>query len=508
MSARDTGTPRRARAAPLAAALAAALAAVATFGATTVTADEAIVVGGGHSPLRSEAQIELNAGWIRRVLERAGLPVRLYYTDGDAPGVDVVSIAPDDEPSSALEPLARAFGDLRAERTRRRQHRLGGVAGPTDRDSLVPALAADLAAADAAEEPVLLVYNGHGSQSSDGSPASVSLDLWRDTSLHADELHALLDGHRSPVRWVFTQCYSGGFHRLAYADPHAGIDLAETRRCGFTAESAYRLAEGCSASIETDDYRDYSTYLFAALDGRERDGDVLSTDPDTNSDGVVTPREAHLYALGHAWSSDLSRSTSEDFLETWQPWWLRWLPPPARVPENEYARLYRDVAARVGIALEEGPRAVRVAMRDVAGRTEALQRRREMLRDEEERLGGALVRAAAERWPELLGPYTEAYRRLVASGGIEEVAASIAAAPQYAALVAAQDADAALDAELVELEREAVQLAKLLRFRRLATLVGQLATHGGDDERAAFAELVECESMPLRGGTSSEAAAR
>ncbi len=466
------------------------------------------MVGGGHSPLRSEAQIELNAAWIRRVLERAGLPVRLYYTDGDAPGVDVVSIAPADEPASLLEPLARAFGDLRAERTRRRQHRLDGVIGPTNRDALVPALTADLAAADAADEGVLLVYNGHGSQSVDGSPAGVSLDLWNDTSLHADELHALLDGHESPVRWVFTQCYSGGFHRLAYADPHEGLALAEGRRCGFTAESAYRLAEGCSASIETDDYRDYSTFLFAALDGQERDGDVLSVDPDTDANGIVTPREAHLYALGHAWSSDLSRSTSEDFLEAWQPWWLRWLPQPARVPENEYARLYRDLAARVGIALDEGPRAIRAAMRDVADRAETLQARRATLREQEDGLADALIGAVAERWPELLGPYTEAYRRLVVSGGIETVAVAIAAAPGYAALVAAQDADAALDVELVEAEREAVQLAKLLRFRRLATLVGQLQTHGDADERAAWAELVACEAVPLQGDAPEPTAAR
>ena len=386
----------------------------ATMGATIGTAfapasaDEAILVGGGYSAHRSEAQIELDAGWIRDVLERAGVPVTLRFTDGDAPGSDVMELLGPDAPPSPLEPLARTFGELRAERTRWRNHGLENVAGPTTRDALVPALVDAFARADAADEPLLLVYNGHGTQSTTASPADVRLELWGGTGLRAGELHALLEDHESPVRWVFTQCYSGGFHRLAYGDPDAGIGLAGGARCGFTAESAYRLAEGCSASIETDDYRDYSTFLFAALDGAERDGDVLFEDPDADADGAVTPREAHLYALGHAWSSDLSRSTSEDFLDAWQPWWLRWLPAPARVPENEYARLYRALAARVGVALDDGPDSIRAGIAGREAELDALAGRRAGLRAEEARLGESLARAVSERWPALLGSASRA----------------------------------------------------------------------------------------------------
>ena len=463
-------------------------------------ADEAILVGGGYSAHRSEAQIELNAGWIREVLERAGLPVTLYYTDGDAPGADVQTLLGPDAPPTPLEPLARAFGELRAERTRWRDHALEGVAGPTSREALEPALAADLARADAAGEPVLLVYNGHGAQSPTASPADVGLELWNGTDMRAGELHALLEGHGSPVRWVFTQCYSGGFHRLAYRDPDAGLALADGTRCGFTAESAYRLAEGCSASVETDDYRDYSTFFFAALDGEDRAGEALYEDPDADGDGAVAPREAHLYALEHAWSSDLSRSTSEDYLDAWQPWWLRWLPRPPRVPENEYARLYRELAARVGIALDRGPDAVREGIDRLEGELAELLARRAELRAAEERLGEGVVRAVAGRWPALLGPYTNAYRELAASGEIEDVARAIEALPEYAELVAAQDADAALDAELIERDRAIVQHRKLLGFRRLATLRAQLEEWGSEEERAGYARLTECEETPVGAG--------
>ena len=488
------GTAARAAAGAVAVALGVALGLAAP---SRAGADEAILIGGGHSVHRSEAQIELNALWIREVLERAGIATTVYYTDGDDPGADVQRLAGPDEPTGPLEPLARAFGELRAERTRWRGHELGEVDGPTVREALEPALARDLAEADAAGEPVMLVYNGHGTQSPTASPADVRLELWDGTGMRAAELHALLDDHRSPVRWVFTQCYSGGFHRLAHADPHAGTALAEPVRCGFTAESAYRLAEGCSASIDTDDYRDYSTFFFAALDGRDRDGEVLFEDPDADEDGRVSPREAHLYTLSRAWSSDLSRSTSEDFLDAWQPWWLRWLPAPARVPENEYAALYRELGSRVGIPLDEGVAAIRANVAALEGELDALATRRDALREEEQRLGELVAGRVADRWPALYGPYTSAYAELVASGRIEDVVRTIEAMPEYPELVAAQDADAALDTELVEAERALVQHAKLLRFRRLATLVDQLERWGDGTDRTAYAELLACESAPL-----------
>ena len=69
--------------------------------------------------------------------------------------------------------------------------------------------------------------------------------------------------------------------------------------------------------------------------------------------------------------------------------------------------------------------------------------------------------------------------------------------PAYAALVVAQDADAAPDAELIGAERARVQHLKLLRFRRLATLAEQLERWGSEADRAAYADLVACESMLL-----------
>lgn len=481
----------------------------ATVVATGVAADEAVLIGGGYTPGTSQGQIELNVRWVGDILRERGLATTTFFTDGDAPGADVHYALPADAPGGALEPIARVFGDLALERRRYREHAVPDVAGTTRRDALEPALAALLERT--ADEPLLLVYNGHGSQSP-ASPAGVTLDLWDDTELTARELHALLDTHRGassePFRFVFTQCYSGGFHRLAYADPEGGLALADTPRCGFTAESAYRLAEGCSAGIDIGDYRDYTTYFFAALADRERDGTVLDRDPDVDADGAVTLREAHLHALEKALSTDLSRSTSEDWLEAWQPWYLRWLPQAATPPNNEYAELFRRLATDAGVPLgDRVGRTLRARLGEDEAHIDALLAERAALRETIDATRRALRQRAGASRPALFGPYTGGYAALAASGELERAAAELAAEPDYALLLERQTRDATLERELLAAEREATRTRKLLRLRRLATLKGQLETHGSDAERASYAALLDCEARPLAPEATSDAAA-
>ncbi len=245
------------------------------------------------------------------ILEDENVPTATFFTDADETGADVHYQLPLDQTTKIHEPLTRVFGDWVLHARRYRENDVANVSGSTRRDELIPALYDVINAT--ADTDLLFVYNGHGSESLT-TPDQVTLNLWDNTTLSANELHGIVQARTAPFRYVFTQCYSGGFHRLAYENPSAGLVLREAPRCGFTAESAYRLAEGCSASIETDDYRDYTTYFFAALSGNERDGNIISRNPDTNDDGMTTLREAHLFTLEEAYSTDLSRSTSEDTL--------------------------------------------------------------------------------------------------------------------------------------------------------------------------------------------------
>ncbi len=460
----------------------------------TAAADDALLIGGGHEPLRSEGQIELNVIWVQEILTNAGIDVTTWFTDGNAPGFDVYGVSADSD-ASDYAPLARVFGDRFLEAREYKENDVQNVAGSTDVTSLLPALTERLNTDD---DPVLLVYNGHGSQSS-GAASGVTLNLWNNTTLSARELHENITERTAPLRWVFTQCYSGGFHRLAYDNPDEGLQLTDARRCGFTAESAYQLSEGCSASLDTGDYRDYTTYFFAALSGRGRDGDVLGVNPDSDGDGITTPREAHFYTLAHAYSSDLSRSTSEDYLDEWQPWYLRWLPLRPELPDNEYAKLYRDTAAVLGIPLNfRTPKEARSDIDALKRELSALQEKRRSLHTAQDELQGLLIHELASRWPPLLGPYTAAYIELVRDGSLDNIVATLTSNPDYTDLVLLQEEDDQLDDLIVESERAITQRLKLLRLRRLAHLVDQLERHGSDQAKADYASLVGCESEPLR----------
>src|SRR5690606_12071652 len=72
------------------------------------------------------------------------------------------------------------------------------------------------------------------------------------------------------------------------------------------------------------DYRDYATYFVAALAGETRVGKSLSTQPDLNGDGKVSLIEAHSYAYTEGFSKDIPFSTSDYYLELWEPWFTRW----------------------------------------------------------------------------------------------------------------------------------------------------------------------------------------
>jgi hypothetical protein len=144
-----------------------------------------------------------------------------------------------------------------------------------------------------------------------------------------------------------TQCYSGAFHSLIYDNPREPGALAQDR-CGFFSESALEQAEGCSLVVSEDEYRDYSTYFFAALSGRTRLGEpVDASHVDRDGDGARSFREAHLYTLAAAHSADLPRSTSEEYLSRWAPWYLLW-DTNVEARGSTYWTIADEVAERYG----------------------------------------------------------------------------------------------------------------------------------------------------------------
>ena len=446
---------------------------ISTLGFTlssAVFADEAIIIGGGNSLLSSQAQIELNIQYAKESLQDKDLNVTTFFTDGGEPGLDVFT--QHQEPlDPGNEPLARVFGDYLEQYREYRSSALDNIAGSTRRETLLPELTQRLSVA---ESPIWLLYNGHGNQSY-STTDQVTLELWDKTRVTAEELHAVLDATDQPVRYAFTQCYSGGFHALAYDEPYGSMKPASPQRCGFTAVSAYSLAEGCSASINTGDYRDYTTHFFAALTGYDRNGNVVLSEPDSDNNGDVSPREAHFYSLLNANSTDISRATSEDFLERWEPWYLKWTPGVKDLPSNEYAKLFRELASNLKVSLDQGSIGV------IRDELETLTQRRDETRQninkvwqEVQELRDKIAAPIIAQWPAVLGPYTAGYQTLVSDGTLPSISEVIEADTNYSSLVASQNLIADLQAGQLELARQSTNLQKLLHLRHMATLKQQL----------------------------------
>lgn len=462
-----------------------------------ITADEKVILlGGGYKLEGSQGQIELNLKWVQNILKNRHNTINVYYTDGDGEGPDVFLQNPIEDSIETLQPLARVFGQHRLNEVSYRNHQVDGVLAETTASVFSPILE-DLFEQSKPNDSLLFIYNGHGSPSASGAE-KVALKLWGDTRLSAEVFHGLLaksDTH-AQFRYIFTQCYSGGFHRLIYDDPVKGHHLVEAQRCGFTAESSWRQSEGCSASIDMGDYRDYTTFFFAAISGEDRLGQPLLANPDQNNDGVTDMREAHMYTLEHAHSTDLSRSSSEDYLEQWRPWYLRWVPMGETLPDNEYAKLANSVAVKNGLVANDFVQSARAKGANYRRAYASLNVEKYASREKSETIRKDLMQMLVMKWPQLKTPYTLAYKQLLLNK-IDIVQNWILAEDSFEQLRLLQDREPKFEKQLLELERNIAQTDKILRFRRLAFLQDWLYKYGEDQEIKEYESLISCESSPL-----------
>jgi hypothetical protein len=109
------------------------------------------------------------------------------------------------------------------------------------------------------------------------------------------------------------QCQSGGFGDGPFNGGDAGPVLAEPCRCGFCATWHERLAAGCTPDPTEENYKDYTTYFFAALSGKTRTGQAVAP-PDYDHDGLTSMAEAHAYVLLTSETIDIPVCTSDVLL--------------------------------------------------------------------------------------------------------------------------------------------------------------------------------------------------
>lgn len=465
---------------------------LATLSPTVQCADRVWLIGGGYDPENSQAQIEQNVLWARDTLR--ALPgarvVRVLFNDGADPAPDVLQWQRPADTAATLQPLARVYGLFHENGETLRNHRIAPVDGPASRSAVTDLLRAEIPALPAGAQG-LLVYAGHGSPAGDAS----RLDLWGGGTLDVGDMRALTarQPRATTLRFVFTQCFAGGFQDALRTTPSAEA-AAAAPQCAFYAAPRDKPAEGCSAGLDVSDYRGYGTYFFAALAGRARDGSALAAEPDRDGDGRVDPYEAHLYTLRAARSTDLPRSSSEQYLLDWAPWYLPLLRVDAAA-DNPYADIASALADDLGLADAARP-TVHAHRKTVQQQIRRLVYRQEQARNRAETAMEQLQSELETRWPQARFPHTHAYREFLQTQ-LPAAQAFIVGHPQYPPLVQDQDAYVALDAAVIELQRRAAQLDRIDLLQRLARVRDAFLGRASDSHRAAYLQLLHCEQLPL-----------
>lgn len=463
-----------------------------------VQATEAIIIGGGTDIQTSSEHLEANVQWIQYALEGQSIPVSTYFNDGNSELADMRYRLPDARSLSALE---RVFEQPEWHLQHYRQHTVESITDGTQLETLKPALK-DLINKPT-DEPLLVVYSGLGKRSDDNQSSHAtetdSLHLWGNTQLPLSDLRSLFDQSQRPIRFVMSQCNSGVFHSLSSKDTPSVTGTNDPVHCGFTASSAYGDAELCHVDQITTDYRDYASYFFSAFTGYEYDGEIVSRFADTNEDGQVSLREAHLYTLQESRGIDMPVSSSESYLLDWQPWYLRWMPAPKQLPENDYTRLFRELARGMNLTLDrDAAQLIRNKLTNSISSATHLHSQLSQVRETMSELQTFLQKRVSAHWPSLNHPYSPAYQEFITQENLADVNRYIQQLePQYSALVQAQEAVLLKRRELMDANRLVTQYRKLFQLRRLATLNQQLHSYGKAEQVAAYRSLLACEKEPI-----------
>jgi len=460
------------------------------------------IIGGGYDLQSSQAQIEKNVIWATDAINtslnnKSSREVNIFFSDGNGRGKDVKVWRPVNEAESLLQPLAIIYAADYENGLEYRNHKIANVRGSTTRSQLESALNEDFSKLKQGDRG-LFIFNGHGTQDKTNT-ANNKIWLWDRTSLDVKDFSNMLKkvDKRVPMRFVFTQCYSGGFERLVHPEAKDTIELVDAPRCGFFAEAADQKAEGCSSGINIDDYRDYSTYFFAALSGKTRQGKELPVNPDRNKDDEVSLYEAHLYTLAQADSTDLPRSTSEVYLERWQPWYLRWF-FAGEGRGNVYAKLANDIARELQVPTEQS-----VQRSVISKKRRRLDRSDKKLNQERKQLQAAMTEVRfniryqlEKRWPELAKSRTEKYQQFI-NNQASTVREFIVKHDGWPKLVAGFKRYQEIAAERLAIEREVTRFDKLQRLNKLARLRQQFEQHATAQQKSDYQQLLGCEKQPL-----------
>jgi hypothetical protein len=312
--------------------------------------DVFITIGGGYDPSGNQVSLEKNAIFVQNLLsEKLGEndQQEIYFSDGAEPTPDLQFIDVEQEKNcpKAARIMCEVFGSADAVGLCYRNHKVPGVKGPTELATLkrrFKELGRELEPGDRLfvyvtahggpggsgeesdgydyeydeeEEKWVATSTGGRDEAENNDQFNTSFYLWDSEEVSAQDFNRWL-GNFSPevqVVLVMVQCYSGGFANAIFHRNDAELGLAPHNRCGFFAQLHDRGAAGCTPEVNESDYQEYSSFFWAALGGKTRNGEPIKK-PDYDGDGQTSLAEAHAYAIIESDTIDIPVRTSEVLL--------------------------------------------------------------------------------------------------------------------------------------------------------------------------------------------------
>ena len=285
-----------------------------------------LIVGGGPDLANNQVAIESNVRYVGKLLPPA-TPRTTLFADGDA---NRASVLYDDDTKdvSIGERILSLLSPYPADDTggHYRKPNLGakldGASRTPDITKVFGQISQEESIAPGGHR-LLLYFTGHGSPRTPDFDNNM-YDLWeepRNTALRGTNNLTVRELAKQiarlpndvPVSLVMVQCFSGAFGNLLFENGDPKGDPISRDLCGFFATVKERVAAGCTSAVNEAEYRDFTSFFFAALTGRDRVGRRV-TGADYNSDGRVGMDEAFCYTLIHDDSIDVPVCTSDVFL--------------------------------------------------------------------------------------------------------------------------------------------------------------------------------------------------
>lgn len=277
--------------------------------------DFSLTIGGGYAPSGNQASLENNVLYVQRIL--ATMPLArndIYFADGNGTAADLEVMDRDAVPK-ANRLMAEFFGSTNNLGLSYRNHRVPNVRGATSPQN-VRKWFAEVGTTMRDGDRLIVYVTAHGSGSRDSrNTHETTIAMWNNSALKMTEFVGLLDGLPNGVEViaVMVQCHAGGFARFIFEGGNPSKGLSAQKRIGFFATVHDRQAAGCTSEVDETTYVEYSTYFWAALSGKDRQGNDIQR-PDYDGNGVVSFEEAHAYTVITANTIDLPLKSSGEFL--------------------------------------------------------------------------------------------------------------------------------------------------------------------------------------------------